>query len=167
MTFNWNNIFKAIELYLTFRKGQDNPSDIVKPIPPDKPVPKPTPKPSPTPAPQPTPAPEGTNTTWQKMIDHYNPESFDSMGVSITFCAGAKYKSVTINGMKMRLHAENDEGRELWTTVDWKGKKPTNVRGLVVAVGKDGKEYRFNLDLPAHKRHWSDWKGDCFRKGLH
>jgi hypothetical protein len=121
---------------------------------------------TPTPPPTPSPTPGVIQTVWQKIIDHYNPWSFDGQGVSLIFCAGDKYKSVVINGVAMRLHEPNDEGRELWTTVDWRGKKPTNVRGLVVTTRRDGTIYEFYLDLPLNKNHWSDWKGECFRKGL-
>ena len=171
MAFNWNNLFQAIALYFTFKKGQEDKGDVVVPIPPTpkpKPVPKPVPTPSPTPVPTPEPPQEDgiIDCHYKDIIHHYNPRSLEDKsypkgrGVSIIFCVRDKYESVIFDGQKFRCQNDNDEGREWWTNIDFKGQQPVNMSGVVLAKNKNGKTYRFTI--PAGGKSYLDYKGNCF-----
>jgi len=125
-------------------------------------------KPDTTPPPVVTPPADGIiDTTWQERLHHYNPKSLvdsahpNGQGVALLFCRNERYESVTFNGTAFRLQ-NIDEGRDWWTNVDFKGSKPTNMSGTVIAKHKNGKTYRFNI--PAGGKSYLDYKGDCFGK---
>lgn len=132
---------------------------------------------SPTPAPEPAPAPtpvDGTvEVNYKDIIHHFNPMSFEDKnypkgrGMTILFCVGDKYDAVSfiddVTGEdKWHNHNRNDEGREAWTNVDWKGKDPTFRSGTVIAKSRNGKTYSFRI--PGGGKSYLDYKGKCFGK---
>lgn len=163
MKLNWNTLIAMIVEMLSKRKDKPTPN----PVPVPKPEPVPTPKPEPIPEPKP-PVDGIIDCHYKDIIHHYNPKSFEDsahpggQGVSILFCVRDHYSAVSFNGEPMRLHNNNDEGRDAWTTVDFRTKKPTFVSGTVVAQHKNGKKYRFSI--PAGGKSYLDYKGNCFGK---
>ena len=94
--------------------------------------------------------------------NHVNQQSFDGRGVSIIMCKGAPgLKSVTINGVKLRLHGDRGPNcdRETWTNVDFINKTSTKITGWAIVEAKDGSKKKIKLD---GNRQWFEHKGDCF-----
>lgn len=126
------------------------------------------PAPKPEPKPEPTPEPGIIDCDYKDIIHHYNPESLKEAayphgrGVSIIFCRGDSYESVTFNGVAFRCQNRNDEGREWWTNIDFKKQQSVNMHGTVLAKNKNGKTYRFTI--PAGGKDYTDYKGKCFGK---
>jgi len=126
----------------------------------------PTP-PNPVPVPPVTPPASGIlDVSYKDIIHHYNPHSLidaaypKGKGVSIIFCVGDKYESVVFNGTPFRLQNGNDEGREWWTNIDFKGQKSVAMSGVVLAKSRNGKTYRFTI--PAGGSSYLNYKGNCF-----
>lgn len=105
---------------------------------------------------------------YKDIIHHYNPHSLidaaypKGKGVSIIFCKGDKYESVVFDGYKFRCQNDNDEGREWWTNIDFRGQKPVAMSGVVLAKSRSGKAYRFTI--PPGGSSYLNYKGNCFGK---
>ena len=131
------------------------------------PAPGPTP-PGPTPPPKPPPADGIIDCSYKDILHHYNPVSLaeqrppNGWGVSMIFCVGDKYESVTFNGTPFRCLDRDDEGREWWSNIDYRTQQPTHMAGTVLAKNKNGKTYRFTI--PAGGKSYMDYKGKCFGK---
>lgn len=154
---SWRDYLEALVEYLRNRNKKPTPS----------PAPEPAPSPAPPPIP-PAPDPKIVQTTWEKIIHHYNPKSFaegayaqTGQGVSIIFCVGDHYDSVIFDNENLRCHNRNDEGRDVWTNVNFIKKQRTFVSGEVFAV-KKGVTYKFTI--PPGGRSYLDYKGNCFGK---
>jgi len=125
----------------------------------------------PDPPKPPTPPPDNDKikvVEWREMIHHYNPRSLiDSgyprgKGVSLITCVGDSWKSCTFEGQEFRCQNRNDEGREWWTNIDFRGQKPVDMHGWVIVERMNGQKVKFNIPDLGHS--YTDYKGKCFGK---
>ena len=101
--------------------------------------------------------PEGYE-NWSTHYSHYNPQSWDGKGVTITFCpTSPRWDTVTLDGVPLHLHGEQT-GREMWTNYDFINPAPTGIGGIIQAIKGSG---GIKIEVTGSGTYL-DHTGDCF-----